>query len=166
MKVNQHAQHSNGSSRFLLIDNVYLQIHSVFESKSTCTTFKWLFKVHALLQCVSSNTLLFLKVNQHVQQSNGYSRFMLFYCVYLQTYFLFESQRSRSKQCPSGAIYAQSLRGTRSGPVRLTLPTPPQDQVPGPPGHVDCEQTNGNVLLRRYLPNHLEDNSKQIYNSA
>ena len=32
------------------------------------------------------------------------------------------------------------LRGTRSGPVRLPLPTPPQDQVPGPPGHVDCEQ--------------------------
>ena len=92
LKVNQHAQHSNGSSRFLLIYNVYLQIHSVFESKSTCTTFKWLFKVHALLQCVSSNTLLFLKVNQHAQQSNGYSRFMLFYYVYLQTYLLFESK--------------------------------------------------------------------------
>ena len=57
----QHAPQSNGSSRFILIDNVYLQIHSIFESKSTCTTFKWLFKVHALLQCVSSNTLLFLK---------------------------------------------------------------------------------------------------------
>ena len=92
MKVNQHAQHSNGSSRFLLIYNVYLQIHSVFESKSTCTTFKWLFKVHALLQCVSSNTLLFFKVNQHAQQSNGYSRFMLFYYVYLQVYFVFESK--------------------------------------------------------------------------
>ena len=33
------------------------------------------------------------------------------YNVYLQTFFLFESQRSRSrsKQCPSGVIYAQSL---------------------------------------------------------
>ena len=92
LKVNQHAQHSNGSSRFLLIYNVYLQIHSVFESKSTCTTFKWLFKVHALLQCVSSNTLLFFKVNQHAQQSNGYSRFVLFYYVYLQVYFVFESK--------------------------------------------------------------------------
>ena len=91
-KVNQHAQHSNGSSRFLLIYHVNLQTYFVFESKSTCTTFKWLFKVHALLQCVSSNILLFFKVNQHAQQSNGYSRFMLFYYVYLQVYFVFESK--------------------------------------------------------------------------
>ena len=44
------------------------------------------------------------------------------------------------------------MRGTRSGPVRL--PTPPQDEVPGPPGHVDCDPSNDNVLLQRYLPNH------------
>ena len=92
LKVNQHAQHSNGSLKFVLFYNMYLQIHSVFESKSTCTAFKWLFKVHALLQCVSSNILLFLKVNQHAQQSNDYSRFMLFYYVYLQVYFVFESK--------------------------------------------------------------------------
>ena len=55
----QHAPQSNGYLRFMLFDNVYLQTYFVFESKSTCTTFKWLFKVPANLQCVSSNTFRF-----------------------------------------------------------------------------------------------------------
>ena len=67
LKVNQHAQHLNGSLRFMLFYNVYLQIHYVFERKSTYKTFKWLFKVH----------IWFLKENQHAQQSNDYLRFML-----------------------------------------------------------------------------------------
>ena len=92
LKVNQHAQHSNGSFWFVLLFNVNLQTYFVFESKLTFTTFKWLFKVCALLQCVSSK------------------------------FFLFESQRSRSrsKQCPSGAIYAQSLE---RHPVRTSSPS-------------------------------------------
>ena len=81
LKVNQHAQHSNGSFWFVLLFNVNLQTYFVFESKLTFTTFKWLFKVCALLQCVSSNIFPFWK----------------------------SKIRSRSKQCPSGVIYAQSL---------------------------------------------------------
>ena len=61
LKVNQHSQHSNGSLRFVLFFNVYLQTYFVFESKLTFTTFKWLFKVCALLQCVSSNIFPFWK---------------------------------------------------------------------------------------------------------
>ena len=41
--------------------NVNLQTYFVFESKLTFTTFKWLFKVCALLQCVSSNIFPFWK---------------------------------------------------------------------------------------------------------
>ena len=61
LKVNQHAQHSNGSFWFVLLFNVNLQTYFVFESKLTFTTFKWLFKVCALLQCVSSNIFPFWK---------------------------------------------------------------------------------------------------------
>ena len=46
-------------SRFMLFYYVYLQVYFVFESKSTFTTFKWLFKVRALFQCVSSNLFRF-----------------------------------------------------------------------------------------------------------
>ena len=61
LNVNQHAQHSNGSFWFVLLFNVNLQTYFVFESKLTFTTFKWLFKVCALLQCVSSNIFPFWK---------------------------------------------------------------------------------------------------------
>ena len=55
----QHAPQSNGYLRFMLFDNVYLQTYFVFESKSTCTTFKWLFLVCAPFQCESSNLFRF-----------------------------------------------------------------------------------------------------------
>ena len=100
----------------MLFYNVYLQIYFVFESKSTYTTFKWLFKVRALLQCVSSNIFLFeskspcttfrwplkvymycLKVNQYAQHSTGSLRFMFFYNVYLQIYLVFGSKSTCTK---------------------------------------------------------------------
>ena len=83
--------------------------------------------VYLILMCIFKH-ISFLKVKDQDQDQNN---------VFLERYM------------------PNHLRGTRAGPVRLPLPTPPLDQVPGPPGHVDCEQTNGNVLLRRYLPNHL-----------
>ena len=65
LKVNQHTQHSYGSTRFMLIYRVSLQIFFIFESKSTYAyaTFIWLHhKVHAHLSCESSNILWFWKL--------------------------------------------------------------------------------------------------------
>ena len=56
LKVNQHAQHSNGSFWFVLFFNVNLQTYFVFESKLTYTTFIWLHhEVHAHLFCEYSS---------------------------------------------------------------------------------------------------------------
>ena len=123
LKVNQHAQHSNGSFWFVLFFNVNLQTYFVFESKLTFTTFKWLFKVralfrcvssnlfhfesksrfttfkwlfkvHALLQCVSSNTLFFFKVNQHAQMAiQGSCSFTM--CIFKYISFLKVNQHSQ-----------------------------------------------------------------------
>jgi len=122
LKVNQHAQHSYGSTRFMLIYHVSLQIFLIFESKSTWITFIWLHhKVHAHLSCESSNIIWFwklinmrnihmaplgscsfivclfkyssfFKVNQHAQHSYGSTKLMLIYRVSLQIFFIFESK--------------------------------------------------------------------------
>ena len=97
LKVNQHAQHSNGSFWFVLLFNVNLQTYFVFESKLTFTTFKWLFKVCALLQCVSSNIFPFWKSKIKIKIKT--MSFWSDICTitweapgHLQTYFLFESK--------------------------------------------------------------------------
>ena len=59
LKSHLNVVHSNGSLRFVLFYDVYLQTYFVFESKSTCTTFKWLFLVCAPFQCESSNLFRF-----------------------------------------------------------------------------------------------------------
>ena len=84
LKVNQHAQHSNDSSRFLLIHHVNLQTYFVFESmaiQGSCSLTMYIFK-----------PITFLKVNQHAQHSNDSPRFLLIHHVNLQTYFVFESK--------------------------------------------------------------------------
>ena len=64
---------------------------SVQITKSACTTFIWLNKVHALILCLFKYSS-FLKVNQHAQHSYGSTtRFMLIYFVNLQIFFDFES---------------------------------------------------------------------------
>ena len=63
---------------------------SVQITKSACTTFIWLNKVHALILCLFKYSS-FLKVNQHAQHSYGSTRFMLIYLVSLQIFFIFES---------------------------------------------------------------------------
>ena len=81
---------------------------------SLCSFSMWIFKL-----------ISFLKVNWHSQHSNDFLRFVLFYNVYLQNFSFLKVKDQDQNNVLLEWYMPNHLRGTRSGPVRLPLPTPP-----------------------------------------